>query len=235
MSEESELSEDSLDINNQDNIVTENDEKIIKQQIQGSFGSINGFYSDKHSLEYEKASTMLKNNESMLKEAETKLKYEEISLKNAQVAFKNEETLLKKEDVSYRKQDIEYRKQDAENRKQDVFYREKEILLKEQEYLLKKTEVRLKGLECDRYEQETKHQKTINTTVETTLSLRNLQIRLSILQEIGLKFDGVADFETLIKMSELLGDPIPEEMLSSLKPIGSKIIKNNQTRDSMYQ
>ena len=184
------------------------------EEIHQRIGSVNGFYQDiirtskeKHSAEYEYASTKLKEQESKLMEAETKLKYQETYFKEAQVVFKEKESLLKDEDVQHRKQ---------------------ETLLKEQD-------VKLKTLECLRYEQETKHQEGINKCIETTLRLRNLQIRLDIIHEIGLKFDGNSDFDTLLEMSELLGDPIPESVVSSLKPINSKIIKNKEVRTSVYR
>ena len=173
-----------------------------------------------HNKEYEDAEIKLKIQEAHLKEAEIKLKIQEVELKKAQVLMKLEEASLKKQEASLKKQDIEVRKRDT--------------LLKDEDIRMKKHEIRMKWLEAERYAQETKHHDIINKSIETSLVLKNLDSRMKIIHSIGLNFGSNTDFNTLVKMSELLGDSIPDHVIDDLKAVKNKITHDNQTAKSIY-
>ena len=57
------------------------------------------------------------------------------------------------------------------------------------------------------------------------MKLKTLESRLRIIHEIGIKFSDKKDIETLLKMSHLLGDEIPKDLINDIKPISNKIKK----------
>jgi hypothetical protein len=170
-----------------------------------------------HNKEYEDAEIKIKIQEAHLKEAEIKLKLQEVELKKAQVIMKLEEA--------------NHKKQESLLKEKEITMKDIDTLLKEQDTLMKKHEVKMKWLESNRYEKETEHQQKINLSIQTSLILSNLQARLKIIHSIGLNFGSKTDFDTLVKMSELLGDSVPDNILDDLKAIKNKINKDNEAKN----
>lgn len=154
-----------------------------------------------------------------LEEAEIELKLQEVKLKDADTKIKLQEVEIKKIDISTKIEEVELKKQ--------------EIELKKQESELKKNEALYKYLECVRYDQETKHQKSINKSIDTTLILKNVETRLKIIYDIGMNMSSKTDFETLKRMNELLGDNASNGIINDLQFVHNKIKKDKEIIESM--
>jgi hypothetical protein len=67
----------------------------------------------------------------------------------------------------------------------------------------------------------------------TSTKLHNLNNRLKIIHWIGLNFSSNTDFETLVKMKELLGGSVPSSVIDDLKSIKNKIQRDKEHRESL--
>ena len=92
-----------------------------------------------------------------------------------------------------------------------------EANLKKQEAEYKKQDTYSKYLENLRYHQETEHQKKLNEQIEASFKLKNIETKINIINNIGLKLDADTDkvFGIMNKLSE--SDEIDSLLLEKIK------------------
>jgi hypothetical protein len=105
---------------------------------------------------------------------------------------------------------------------------------KDLELQYNKLEIEYKNLENLRYQQESLHQNIMNKHMQTEYHLKNIELRLSLIHSLGIKLNSNTDFETIVKISKLLGHEISDALLIDLNIIDKKIKNDRANINSIY-
>jgi hypothetical protein len=130
--------------------------------------------------------------------------------------------------------EIDYKKQECKYKENECKLKEAETLLKLNETKFKEAETLLKLNENERYIMETSHQKKLNRLLEDAVHLKNLESRIEIINSLGIKLDKNTDIEVILRLSELLGHDIPQELKEKLKIIEGKIKDGRNTIERLW-